>query len=107
MNEKALHAISFTKNWEYSKKGFWRNNPYICLYENIYFEEIKAILDQHIVIEQNGEFEVYRFWNHFFDDTDIKSLFLPVGFTNVYSACNVISDSSKGAKDITFFKVTK
>ncbi len=107
LNENALHAISFTKNWEYSKTGFWRNNPYICLSENIYFEEIKAILAQHIVIEQNGEFEVYRFWNHFFDDTDIKSLFLPAGFAKVHSDSNVISDSADGTGDITFFKVTK
>ena len=106
-NKNALNSISFTKTWEYSENGFWRTTPHICMTENIHFEEQKALLEQHIVIEENDEFDIYRFWNHYFNEDDIKNLFLPSGFSSVQSVEGLISDISDDSNEITFYKVTK
>ncbi|MEX1375834.1 MAG: class I SAM-dependent methyltransferase [Eubacteriales bacterium] len=106
-NKNALDSISFEKTWDLSSDGFWRTTPHICMTENLRFEKEKALLEQHIVIEESGEFDIYRFWNHYFDLDDIKALFLAAGFPKVESFENIVSDTSQNTNEITFYKITK
>jgi 2-polyprenyl-3-methyl-5-hydroxy-6-metoxy-1,4-benzoquinol methylase len=63
INEQTIARINFNSSWEMSESGFWSSTPYICLNKIFHFEENKATLDQHIVIDDNGSFKLYRFCN--------------------------------------------
>jgi SAM-dependent methyltransferase len=103
LNKYAIDNLNFQKSWEFSQKGFWKDKPYLYLSESFHFPEQKAILDQHIVIDEDNEFKIYRFWNHYFDGNDIEEKFTEVGFNRVQSYQNII----EGDKGVTFYKAKK
>jgi 2-polyprenyl-3-methyl-5-hydroxy-6-metoxy-1,4-benzoquinol methylase len=103
LNKYAIDNLNFQKSWEFSQKGFWKDKPYLYLSESFHYPEQKAILDQHIVIDEDDEFKIYRFWNHYFDGNDIEEKFTEVGFNRVQSYQNII----EGDKGVTFYKAKK
>lgn len=107
LNKNILESFAFTQSWDCSNGGFWRSSPYISLSENLHFEKEKAILEQHIVIEENNEYEIYRFWNHYFDKTDVTEMFLTQGFTDVVAVNGVFDLGAQEDKGVTFYKITK
>ena len=91
-----------------SQKGFWRDKPYLCLTESFHYPEEKATLDQHVVIEENGVYDVYRFWNHYFDDEDMFGILKQAGFYSVLSNQSV--SDGEGLYDgtnVTFYSAVK
>lgn len=105
LNIKSIENINFGKNYDVSKGGFWSASPYIALTENFHYKDNKAILDQHTVILENDEIDVYRFWNHYFNITDISKMF------NKYNLkCELnfkLNGSHYNDDGVTFYKVTK
>lgn len=102
LNDKNISSKVSPKNWEASEKGFWSENPYLALSESFLYEEEKVVLYQHI-ISDDGNTKVYRFWNHFFSETDVKTILEKNGFGNVSFHQNVIpaGDGYK-SEDVTF-----
>ncbi len=91
IDEKTIERINFNSSWEMSESGFWKPTPYICLSKNFHFEENKATLEQHIVIDDDGSFKLYRFWNHYFNQEDVEKMFELIGFSKVNSIKNVVN----------------
>ncbi|MBI9070932.1 MAG: hypothetical protein JEY94_05005 [Melioribacteraceae bacterium] len=73
MNDKNLEDKIAPKNWEVTESGFWKDQPYIGLSESFFYKENKVVLFQHIIIDQNDNTEIYRFWTHFFSDNDLRN----------------------------------
>lgn len=103
MNEIAASRLVPFKSWELSGGGFWQVEPYSCLSERSHFSEIKAVLDQHIVIGDSGECRLYRFWNHFYELEDVKCIFSTSGFNNIEAYHNILPDDD----GVTFYTMLK
>lgn len=74
LSEKSSEQIAFKKSWEATEKGFWQPEPYLALSETKHFPKKKAILDQHMIIDEKGQQKIYRFWNHYFNQEDFERL---------------------------------
>jgi len=80
LNDKNIENKITPKNWELSEKGFWKNNPYLTFSESFLYEENKVILYQHIIMDEQDNFDVYRFWTHFFSHSDLTDMLIKHGF---------------------------
>lgn len=108
LNKYTINNIKFNRNWEFSKGGFWQDKPYLCLLQSSHFPEKKAILDESIIIDEDNNYKIYRFWNHYFDKDDIKNIFEQLGFKKVESYQNIFEDNELyNDKGVTFYKVIK
>lgn len=82
LNDKKLESKVSPKNWEVAETGFWREGPYLALSESFLYKEQKVILGQHLVLEESHT-EVYRFWTHFFSQSDLLRILSPYDFTDI------------------------
>ncbi len=90
LNDNFSIKESGSKEWELSEKGFWRNRPYLALTESFYYKEERVTLNQHIIIDEAGEMDIYRFWNHTFSDDDLERILTLQGFRNTECHDHVI-----------------
>ncbi len=108
MADNAIESKLSPKEWEISEGGFWKATPYIHLGESFLFEGEKVILSQHIVIDEVGDCETYRFWTHYFSEDDIAEIVSNAGFNDVRTFTNVIPDSTFcEGKDVLFCTAVK
>lgn len=64
----------------FEEGGFWSSKPYIELFRSFYYEEEKALLRQHAIIEENGKTRVFRLWDRYYSVEDITSVLNRAGF---------------------------
>ena len=83
LKDKEIEKKASHKNWEARIKGFWKDLPYLALSESFHYQDEKVILFQHIVVDEEGNNKAYRFWTHFFSQTDIKKMLDSHGFTDI------------------------
>lgn len=108
LNGRALDALAFDANWDVSEGGFWREGPYVCLSESYHYPEHGATVDQDIVVDESGAFEVYRHWNHYFDSDDIERRLEAFGFDDVESREGLLTGGGPfNGEDVTFYAATK
>ena len=91
IDEDTIARIDFNPSWEISPGGFWQPDPYICLTKNHYYSQNKATLEEHVIIDESGDFKIYRFWNHYFNLGDVKQMVSPFGFGDVQDINNVVN----------------
>lgn len=90
------------RNWEALPKGFWSEKPYQALSESYPYEEEKVILDQHILLD-DASIKTYRFWNHFFSESDLSEILTAFDFKNISFHSQVIPDGvGYRSEDVTF-----
>jgi ubiquinone/menaquinone biosynthesis C-methylase UbiE len=108
IDEKTIERSNFNSSWEMSEGGFWKPTPYICLSKNYHFSETKATLEEHIVIDNEGSYKLYRFWNHYFNQEDVEKTFEQIGFSKVKSINNVVNGSGiYNDHGVVFYAVDK
>jgi hypothetical protein len=108
IDEKTIERSNFNSSWEMSEGGFWKPTPYICLSKNYHFSETKATLEEHIVIDNEGSYKLYRFWNHYFNQEDVEKMFEQIGFSKVKSINNVVNGSGiYNDHGVVFYAVDK
>ena len=108
LNENSNVTTSASKDWELVEKGFWRNHPYLALTESFYYEQQNVTLNQHIIIDEDGGTEVYRFWIHTFSHNDLSEIISAAGFSTVECFDSVIPDSDMyRSKSVTFCIASK
>lgn len=83
LNDKNIENKISPKNWEVSEQGFWKNEPYLALSDSYIYEENKVILYQHIVLDEQDNLNVYRFWTHFFSHSDLSKILHEHKFSNL------------------------
>jgi SAM-dependent methyltransferase len=66
--------------WQVSTGGFWRPGPHLVLTDVHRYPEDRAELDQYIVVDEAGEYAVYRVWSSYFDAAAVESLVTAHGF---------------------------
>lgn len=107
-NEESLSYRETAKTWEVEDGGFWGEGPYAVMSTTKHYEDDKAVLSEHIVYDESNGFDVYRFWEHYFNDEDMYPLLEKQKFTNIQSYLNpLISDSASMENGITFYTASK
>jgi SAM-dependent methyltransferase len=103
LNDSDIPAKLSPKSWEFTDGGFWKDQPYLYLSESFLYEEEKVILYQHMVIDEDDQTQVHRFWTHFFSDEDLGEILAPHGFNDLSFFQDIIP-SGDGYKDsdVTF-----
>ena len=108
LNEHTASDDIGNRDWEIAESGFWRPAPYLVLSDSFYYEDEAVTLNQHVVIEENGKYEIYRFWVHTFSHSDLKQILNKAGFRAVNCYSGVIPDSDLCPSDsVTFCTVKK
>ncbi|MCP4114006.1 MAG: class I SAM-dependent methyltransferase [Desulfobacteraceae bacterium] len=103
LNDNYPVGESVPKEWEAAKKGFWKNSPYLSLSESFYYEERKVALNQHIIIDETGGMDVYRFWIHTFSHADLDEILALHDFSGTACHDNVLPGCGMyRSKDVTF-----
>ncbi|NQU80888.1 MAG: class I SAM-dependent methyltransferase, partial [Bacteroidetes bacterium] len=105
LNDHNIEGKISPRNWEVSAKGFWKNHPYLALSDSFLYAEEKVILYQHLIIDEQGNIDTYRFWTHFFSNSDLKEILLKHEFGEI-SFHNEVISSGDGyqSEDVTFCK---
>ena len=105
LNDKNIESKTSPKSWEVSEQGFWKDKPYLALSESYLYEEEKVILYQHILLDEQENIDVYRFWTHFFSHSDLSELLNDQGFNNVNFYEDVLQKGDLWSGDnVTFCK---
>lgn len=108
LNENTGEMTAASKDWELVEKGFWRNCPYLALTESFYYEKQNVTLNQHIIIDEDGGTEIYRFWIHTFSHITLSGIIISAGFGSVECFDSVIPDSDMCcSQSVTFCIATK
>lgn len=92
LNEKEISNKLAPKNWEVAEQGFWKPVPYVAFSESFLYEQEKVILYQHILLDEKGNIDVYRFWTHFFSHIDLEELLKANGFEEYCFYENVLQE---------------
>jgi 2-polyprenyl-3-methyl-5-hydroxy-6-metoxy-1,4-benzoquinol methylase len=108
LKDTDLESRCSPKNWETSDKGFWKDSPYLALSESFLYEEQKVILYQHIIADMEDKTEIYRFWTHFFSESDIIKMLEPQGFSNIRFRDDILPEADIwSGKNVLFSIATK
>ena len=107
LNDNASTQEAGNREWEMAESGFWRSVPYLTLSESFYYEKEDVTLQQHVVIEDDGKHEIYRFWVHKFSPSDINQILTEADFSVVNCYDKVIPDSLPCPSDSVMFCTAK
>jgi 2-polyprenyl-3-methyl-5-hydroxy-6-metoxy-1,4-benzoquinol methylase len=103
LNDNNIENKLSPRNWEASRQGFWSDKPYLALSESFLYKKEKVVLYQHIIIDEQENASTYRFWNHFFSNSDLNKILLKHGFGEISFHNNVLpSGDGKESEDVTF-----
>jgi len=103
LNDMKMDEKTSQRNWETSDNGFWKNEPYIALSDSFIYIENKVILYQHIVLDEQENISVYRFWTHFFSNQDLTKILHHSGFNNLSFHSDVLPKVNLwNADNVTF-----
>ncbi|NME66816.1 class I SAM-dependent methyltransferase [Flammeovirga aprica] len=92
LNDKEYTDKVSPKEWESAEAGFWKGTPYVALTESFLYEQEKVILSQHTIYDDDT-IEIYRFWTHFFSQSDILEILQPIGFQSITFRNDILPES--------------
>jgi SAM-dependent methyltransferase len=67
-------------HYEFLKTGFWRTTPHHVLSQSWIYPEANVDLSQFVVMTEDGDLSIYRFWEHAFDKEEICRELETAGF---------------------------
>ncbi|WP_319579279.1 class I SAM-dependent methyltransferase [uncultured Methanospirillum sp.] len=109
LNEHSPEIMNIgKKDWDVSEQGFWRPYPYLALSQSFHYPDQHVILEQHAVCSDQSCPEIYRFWNHYYQTEEMKSILKTAGFSEVRTSDQVLPDDAVGQnKMVTFYTAQK
>lgn len=108
LSDTNMESKAYQRSWEMNESGFWSDKPYLALSDSILYKEEKLILYQHIVFQEDEDYKIYRFWNHFFSDEDIRNITAGKGYVDIEFFHDVLpSGQGYEGKDVTICKSVK
>ncbi|WFN33708.1 class I SAM-dependent methyltransferase [Methanogenium sp. S4BF] len=109
MNAKTPEIMNIhAKTWEVTDSGFWKNRPYMALSESFHYESENVILSQTVVCSEPDEYQVYRFWTHYYTYSDLLPILEDKGFSGIICHENLLSPEEFQSGDaVTFYTASK
>ncbi|OCL25720.1 hypothetical protein U472_15445 [Orenia metallireducens] len=95
-----------SRSWEITEDGFWNEKPYLALTETFLYPEDDTLLDQTIVMTEDGETKIYRLFNHFYTKATITNVLDEFGFKD-HSYYSDVTGKRYSKKSKTLAVVTR
>ncbi len=88
--------------WTIESDGFWSSSPYLALSETFHYPSAQAFVDQYAILHANGRIAVYRNWNRYYSQTEIRRLLAGFNFSTLGCHDQLIASSTFTSCDVTF-----
>ena len=96
------------QRWTFEKEGFWRPDPYLELSSGYPYPEAKVFMNQHLIMDADGELATYRFWTHYFNEGDVREILSVAGFESIKHHENILPASHAwSGENVTFYSAVK
>lgn len=106
LKDREIEKKTSPKTWEASNIGFWKKSPYLVLSESFLYQKEKVILFQHNIVDTEENIETYRFWTHFFSQTDVKKMLDAHNFIDINFKEDVLPEGDMWNGDNVIFTMT-
>ena len=106
LKDREIEKKTSPKTWEVSNIGFWKKSPYLALSESFLYQKEKVILFQHNIVDTEENIETYRFWTHFFSQTDVKIMLDAYNFININFKEDILPEGDMWNGDNVIFTMT-
>ena len=106
LKDREIEKKTSPKTWEASNNGFWKESPYLALSESFLYQEEKVILFQHIIVDTEENIETYRFWTHFFSQTDVQKMLDAHSFIDVKFKEDILPEGDIWNGDNVIFAIS-
>lgn len=104
VNEKNIDQKILKQSWNIQENGFWMDAPYMELSNGYHYPEAKALVNQHIIIDENEQIKTYLFWNHYYTKNNIIPILQSKGFSEIVNHENILPESDCWNGDnVTFY----
>ena len=108
LSDKDIEMKVAEKSWGVEECGFWKDSPHLFLSDSYYYPKDKVILYQHIIIDSSDNFDVYRFWTHFFTSDALEKVLEQEGFEKIECYDDILPDTDLwNGKNVIFCKATR
>jgi ubiquinone/menaquinone biosynthesis C-methylase UbiE len=72
-----------SNTWNLNKgRGFWASDTYLCIESHFTYED-DIRLNQYTIVEENGNLNVYRIWDHYYTKGTIIEELKKIGFKTI------------------------
>ena len=106
LKDREIETKTSPKTWEASNNGFWKESPYLALSESFLYQKEKVILFQHNIVDAQENIETYRFWTHFFSQTDVKKMLDAHNFIEINFKEDILPEGDMWNGDNVIFTMT-
>lgn len=106
LKDREIEKKTSPKTWEASNNGFWKESPYLALSESFLYQKEKVILFQHNIVDAQENIETYRFWTHFFSQTDVKKMLDAHNFVEICFKEDILPEGGMWNGDNVIFTMT-
>ena len=106
LKDREIEKKTSPKTWEVSNIGFWKESPYLALSESFLYQKEKVILFQHNIVDTEENIETYRFWTHFFSQTDVKKMLDAHNFIDINFKEDILPEGDMWNGDNVIFTMT-
>ncbi len=106
LKDREIETKTSPKTWEASNNGFWKESPYLALSESFLYQKEKVILFQHNIVDAQENIETYRFWTHFFSQTDVKKMLDAHNFIEINFKEDILPEGGMWNGDNVIFTMT-
>jgi 2-polyprenyl-3-methyl-5-hydroxy-6-metoxy-1,4-benzoquinol methylase len=67
-------------NWYACETGFWKPYQHLVLEQAFHYEEENVFLDQHTIIDNDGNLTTYKLWDHYYSVETISQVMEKNGY---------------------------
>jgi len=108
VNSKNIEGKILRPSWEVCEKGFWKDKPYLVLNNGYHFPANKVLVNQHIVVDEEGAIKTYLFWSTYYEYEDMERLARRCDFRDLEKHENILppSDAWNG-ENVDFYIIRK
>jgi len=106
LKDNSLEKKMSPKTWEVANNGFWKDSPYLVLSESFLYPKEKIILFQHTIMDTKENLKTYRFWTHFFSQTDVTKMLDAHNFIDINFKEDILPESDMWNGDNVIFTMT-
>lgn len=100
-------TVQEKQSWELTDNGFWAAGPHCSLTQVFHYPENKVVLNQTIVIREDGSSDVYRIYDHYFSEDDLTGLVTSAGFTRPEFSYGIIESTDFESAQVVFVTTQK
>jgi SAM-dependent methyltransferase len=96
------------RSWELAEEGgFWSPRPYLVLEERFAYPEQRCAGRQILVLPEGEEAVMYRLWDRWYDEDELRSLLGECGFSLELLRRDLVMPGDFGSSDVLFAAARK